>query len=1047
MILTKSLEKSIDLDFEIDRIIKSNHLERLLLIVPTNRKSRYLKKEIISLSSSNAVSTINVETIGTFSTKIFFGDQKSTSNVLSESASAVLLRQSFQEVKTKYFSNYSGEIPSGTLERIRNVISEYKKQGITPEILKAESKNLKSSEKNKAEDISEIYANYQGKIKQLNVNEIGDIYSEIIQNSPIEFTDKFRSLYPKADLIIINGFDEFTTPEIEIIDLVSLISNSRLFLTFDYYKNPLIFSHLEKCYSKLIKKGFGEIKDLSPASFNKFRLSVRENLFLKRPEKQTSFTDRLTFIPARNREAEIELTAKEIKDLITKKKVEPHKICVAFNLIQKYSPVIRDIFSLYGLPFNLTDRFSLSNSSPVTALINFLEILENDYFYKNIFRALSSGYINIKGVDLSSLLKGSKELKILSGYERWTTALNDALTLGINEDPFDRFSDKKESFTKALSSLQTLNNYLKHFKGKQRIKEFREKLIDLIFMLEIPASLINDESGEACLPVDMVEKNIKAVNTFIEIINEVLNLLEEEYGESEKFNLKFFLNQVRTAVVSARYNIKEKPGYGIQITTLNEIRGLEFDYLFICGMCDGDLPTRYNPEIFLSGSYLRLEDNHQTEERYHFYQALCCWKKGLYLTYPLSEERKELVQSNFLTEFKNLFSLTEKSENDYKNTLYSKEELLKLAGTVDTSLLIEKYGKEKIAVSADEIENAKRISILRRDEMLGDSPFVGDIYESLNNEDKDWLKDLKFRQYSISQLETYAKCPYKYFAERILKLEEIEEPTEEVEALEMGSLLHNIFYEFYKRLKDKGVILYKCSDDEFSFARELLFSIAEKKIDEANFKSPLSFYEREKILGLNNKKENSILFEFLKQERMNSDGFVPEFLEVSFGRIDKEDLPDSIKNLKAKGVLIRGKIDRVDLNSNKKQFRVVDYKLGGAKPSPADLETGISLQLPLYIYAAKKLIKAQLNKDYEAAGADIYSLKFKENSFGRLSVKNLSLNKTTTENLIEICLDSIEKYVASISAGKFHLTQLNDRENKVCRFCGFRSICRIEENN
>ena len=58
MILTKSTEKSVDIDFEIDRIIKSNQLERLLIIVPTNRKSRSLKKEIISLVPSNAVSEI-----------------------------------------------------------------------------------------------------------------------------------------------------------------------------------------------------------------------------------------------------------------------------------------------------------------------------------------------------------------------------------------------------------------------------------------------------------------------------------------------------------------------------------------------------------------------------------------------------------------------------------------------------------------------------------------------------------------------------------------------------------------------------------------------------------------------------------------------------------------------------------------------------------------------------------------------------------------------------------------------------------------------------
>jgi len=1042
MILTKNLEKSIDLDFEIDGIIKSNQLEKLLLIVPTNRKIRYLKKEIISISNSQALSAINLETIGTFATKLFFKDHKISPGVLSEAAAAVLLRQSFLEVKTKYFSNYSSQVPAGTLERIRNVISEYKRQGITPQAIKAESKYLVSIEKLKAEDIAAVYADFQGKIEELNVKELGDIYEDVIKFSPFEFAESFRRLFPKVELIIINGFDEFTTPEIEIIDLASSLSNSRLYLTFDYHSfNPMIFSHLNKCYLKLEKKGFKEIKDISVGNLNAFRSLIKENLFLKKREKQTSFKDNLTVISGKNRETEIELIAKEIKDLITENNVEPHKICVAFNLIQKYSPIIRDIFSLYDLPFNLTDRFSLSNSSPVIALINFLEILENDYYYKNIFRALSSGYINIKDVDLSSLLKASSELKILSGYERWTTALNNAVSQKNNfeKDTFERFSDKKEAFAKALYSLQVLNSFLKHFKEKLTVKDFHEKFVDLVFKLEVPLKIINDDPA-------LVEKNIKAMNTLLETVDEVLNLVEDEYEPSTKFSLKFFLNQIRTAVLSARYNVKEKPGYGIQVTTLNEIRGIEFEYLFISGLCDGDLPTRYSPEIFLSGSYFRGEENHQTEEQYHFYQSLCSWKKGLYLTYPLTEERKELIQSNFLTEFKELFMVKEKSAEDYENKIYSKEELLKLFGLSEESFSTIKLTEEQTSLNIKSVREAIDINNLRRNDTFGSSPFVGNIYQSLQEKEKEWLIDLKSRQYSVSQLETYAKCPYKYFTERILRLEEVEEPTEEVEALEMGSILHNIFYEFYLQLKKKEIILYQCSDENFNYVSELLFSIAEKKIDEANFKSPLSFYEREKILGLNSRKESSILFKFLHEERMRTDGFVPEFFEVGFGKIDISELPDEIKNLKVKDISIRGKIDRIDLNKKENEFRVVDYKLGGKKPTSEDLELGISLQLPLYMYAAKELIKAQLKKDYEQDGADIYSLKYKEGEFGRIPVKDLS-SKKTSEALIETCRNAVVKYVESISSGKFHLTQLNDRENKVCRFCGFRSICRIEETN
>ena len=74
-----------------------------------------------------------------------------------------------------------------------------------------------------------------------------------------------------------------------------------------------------------------------------------------------------------------------------------------------------------------------------------------------------------------------------------------------------------------------------------------------------------------------------------------------------------------------------------------------------------------------------------------------------------------------------------------------------------------------------------------------------------------------------------------------------------------------------------------------------------------------------------------------------------------------------------------------------------------------------------------------------------------EEKFGRQPVK-LSRKKTTkeedvalNEELIKICLEAVEKYVAAKQEGKFHLSLLEDREAKVCQYCNFRAICRIQE--
>ncbi|MGA7836421.1 MAG: UvrD-helicase domain-containing protein, partial [Ignavibacteriaceae bacterium] len=291
MILTKNKIKKFDVDFEIDQRIKSDRLNQLLIIVPTNRKIRDLKKGIITLSPKNATGKINLETLSTLSTKLLFNDSEIKGTILSDAAATVLLKQSFQEIKAKYFSNYKDEIPSGTLERIKNVISEYKKNGITAADLRRESESLSGSEKLKAEDIADIYEKYQANCDKLGVKEIGDVYNQLNRLDKTEFEKRFRNFFPEVKVIVIQGFDEFTMPEIEIINSTSEIPGSELFLSFDYSSsNSQLFKHLDRCYGKLKAKGFNPIEDSSKSLHNKFQSEIRKNLFNgRKPDKINDF--------------------------------------------------------------------------------------------------------------------------------------------------------------------------------------------------------------------------------------------------------------------------------------------------------------------------------------------------------------------------------------------------------------------------------------------------------------------------------------------------------------------------------------------------------------------------------------------------------------------------------------------------------------------------------------------------------------------------------------------------------------------------------------
>jgi ATP-dependent helicase/nuclease subunit B len=1045
MILSKSKIQSVNLIQLISDYVLQDKLDELLIIVPTNRKIRYLKRELISSSPKKSITKLFLYTLGTFATKIFQSDNYSSANVLSDAAAAVLLNKAFNETELKYFSNYQGGIPRGTLDRIKNVISEYKRNGILPERIILESRQLTGSEELKARDIANIYQNYLLNCKNLNVYEIGDIYSSILKLREEEFLHRFINQFDGIKKIIINGFDEFTQPEIDIINYASNINGVELFVVFDYYRfNPALFSHLDLCYENLKAKGFNEIEDTSPVVFNNYQKNIREKIFLLDDKDLPKASEiNIIEISASSPEEEIRLIAKEIKHLIYNDKIHPDSICVSFNLISDHSAIVRDIFDEYGIPFNLTDRFALSESQPIIALINFLEILQNNFYYKNIFRALTGRWIKINGVELSNLLRVSSNLKIVSGYRNWI----DSIDRVIEETKFDEpDNDNKylpaHFYSSAKEDIIKINELLKPFNTKLKIDEFIDSLRHLIFSLRLPEIILNDQAI-------LIEKNVKALTVFLETIDEIFNLAKKENGADKKYSLDYYLTQIKTALQFTRYNIKERHGNGVLVTSVNEIRGLNFDYVFIGGLVDGEFPTRYQPEIFFSGSFKKDDYKHILEERYHFYQALCSVKKILYLTYAVKDDKKEFTPSTFLTDFSRIFLMNKKSVENFSELIQSKAELLKMLSDFPVDEVIDKYSK--YGIDASKIKSDFMIDELRQKDAFAESPYTGSIFNELSEEAKKNLAEQKERQYSASQLEEYAKCPFQYFVKRILQLEAVEEPTEELESFELGSIVHSILYEFYQTINQESVVLSNCDDETFRQAEKLIFEIAENKIEKLRLYSSFLFLERERILGIAGNRKNSILYKFLEEERKLKEGFKPKYFELEFGKFNNSD-NDNYNQITIEDINVRGKIDRIDLDETRDYFKVIDYKLGGKKPSKKDIETGISLQLPLYVYASKILIEAELNKNYKPAAAIIYSLKMNKNEFGEKLV-HLSNSRNpdeeellkVNEDLINICNEFIPAYVKNITEGKFNLSLLEDRESKVCRFCDFKSICRIQE--
>ena len=217
-----------------------------------------------------------------------------------------------------------------------------------------------------------------------------------------------------------------------------------------------------------------------------------------------------------------------------------------------------------------------------------------------------------------------------------------------------------------------------------------------------------------------------------------------------------------------------------------------------------------------------------------------------------------------------------------------------------------------------------------------------------------WNKDIVM---SSSRIELLARCPFGYFLQYILgvwKPEELElDQSQWLNPLQRGSLLHEIFYEFMKKVRDRGEEVDPVKHEK------LIRKIAGETISNYREEIPPPYegiFERERDEVM------EALRVFLVAEKKRERKVEPVLFEVSFGLKKEygEGMEEAVKfeMNPADYFFLRGKIDRID-RLEKNRYSVIDYKTGGYSiyENFECFGRGRILQHALYSVAAEQIIK------------------------------------------------------------------------------------------
>jgi RecB family exonuclease len=213
------------------------------------------------------------------------------------------------------------------------------------------------------------------------------------------------------------------------------------------------------------------------------------------------------------------------------------------------------------------------------------------------------------------------------------------------------------------------------------------------------------------------------------------------------------------------------------------------------------------------------------------------------------------------------------------------------------------------------------------------------------------------RVWSASQLESYAACPFIYFVQRVLRLEELEEAEEETSPLTFGGVAHTLLERFYPALLERSfpAELDEAAAELFQRIAAQVFAELEGSGDQWLGIAPLWAVTKREL--------QQKVAEYLAYELPTFGDWRPHLFEYRFG--DDEGSVVEIEGCDVEGapqaLRLRGRIDRVDVRGAGPAavYRILDYKSGGM-PAKRYYEDGGALQIPLYMSALQRRLGAPI---------------------------------------------------------------------------------------
>lgn len=971
----------------------------------------------------------------------------------------------------------------GFIEEVEQVLQQFKENMVEPDMLRQFTQNTSSANvlERKVMDLVLIFEAYQETLgKGFTDNELR------IQEATVKAATSPRIQRSK---IWIYGFHTFTN---QVAHLVKMLAEQAkgVVLTLDLNveddaPDVEIFS-INRRTLQSFQEMWAEGVLLRTFPFHVPAASdldhLKQEFFAYPYRKWHNETPSIRVLQSQNVYREIDHMAMEIATLVQDEGLSYKDIGVVVNDLNGYGFPIQRTLEEFGIPCFLDAKRSMADKPLGLFVVSSLQILIHHYRYEDVFSMVKTGF--------SQLEEGE-----------WETLENYCLQYGIRgaqwKDDFHKSDDRM------TVPLETLNLYREKLVGP--LENLRKKVRQAPTFASIARALYEylkenqalektqawtgllQQSGD----LDLASENHQVFNRIMELLDELV----EVFGE-ERTTLRAFADILKEGIASSELGVLPSSGDEILIGDLKRTRQRSLSVLFLLGVNEGIWPGESEKVGIFTGQEGRtLEESHiplfqdpaydAVQEKYLFHQLLSKGKKRVYFSCAQADFEGDAMRPSFY--LKRLVELFPKMTTDAKvqkdgpwitNARGSLRPMLAYfrhridqGELPDDAHWIHAYQwylqqepwKEKLKHATSALAHTNQVDKLSLDQVRG-------LYgKTIRN--------------SVTSLETYSQCPFRYFVRYGLK--PTERPIYEVSIPDMGELLHNALQEYTRRMQREH-----CSwvDVNETQRKERCSEIVEEKIrfyKEGIFASK----GRYQYLGYYLNRLMLRAVETLTYH-MAQGSFHLEKAEAVFGEKQEYEpmvftYDDDVR------MILEGRIDRVDLfrDGDRTYVKIIDYKTGEKTLSLTDVYHGLTLQLLVYLFVSlentpgaepagafyfklddpmvhgfshekeeiddkirKKLrllgllvnkmeIMRAMDRNLEDANVVPYRIK-KDGAFAS-GAKGL-LESDVFERMLAHSVEMARKMGDEIVQGHIAIAPVKNDGKTACRFCSYKTICQFD---